>query len=196
MKDTLEKNNLIKTIQVGKIVEGIIIGRAKSAVFLDLKTLGTGIIFGKEFQTARNELRSLKMGDSIFAKVIEIENEDGYVELSFQQASNELNWDKVRQAKEKGEIIGVKIAGANKGGLLTNIFGIPAFLPVSQLSFQNYPKVEKGDTNKILKELQNFIGQTIEVKVFDFDQKQNKLILSEKINGVTSSTLVVEDKVN
>lgn len=180
MKNLLEKNDSLKTIQHGKIAEGKIIGWAKSAVFLDLGILGTGIIFGKEFQTARTELRGLKINDSVFGKIINIENEEGYVELSLEQASSDLNWNKIREIKEKKEIIEVQILGANKGGLLANLFGIPAFLPVSQLSSKNYPKVEKGDTDKILKELQNFIGKKIEVQIFDFDKKQNKLILSEK----------------
>ena len=180
MKDLLEKNNFLKSIQLNNIVEGKIIGWAKSAVFLDLGILGVGTIFGKEFQVARSKLRSLKIGDSISAKIIEIENNDGYVELSLEQASNELNWDKIREKKEKGEIITITISGTNKGGLLTNVFGIPAFLPTSQLSSENYPKVEKGDVDKILKELQKFIGKKIEVKIFDFNKKQNKLILSEK----------------
>ena len=180
MKDLLEKNNSLRPIQLGKIVEGKIIGRAKSAVFLDLGILGTGTIFGKEFQNARNELRNLKIGEFVSAKIIELENEDGYVELSLGQASDELNWDKIFQKKEKGETITIKISGVNKGGLLTNVFRIPAFLPVSQLSPENYPKVKKGDTNKILKELQSFIGKEIEVKIFDLNQKQNKVILSEK----------------
>jgi len=181
LKNLLEENNSIKFIQLGKIVEGKVIGRAKSAIFLDLGLLGTGTIFGKEFQDARSELRNLKIGDSISAKIIETENEDGYVELSLRQASSELNWDKISQAKENGELLTVKIIGANKGGLLANLFGISAFLPVSQLSLENYPKVEKGDTNKILQELQGFVGKEIKVKIFDFNQKQDKLILSEKI---------------
>lgn len=181
LKNLLEENNSIKFIQLGKIVEGKVIGRAKSAIFLDLGLLGTGTIFGKEFQDARSELRNFKVGDSISAKIIEIENEDGYVELSLGQASSELNWDKISQTKENGELLTVKIISANKGGLLANLFGISAFLPVSQLSSENYPKVEKGDTNKILQELQGFVGKEIKVKIFDFNQKQDKLILSEKI---------------
>ena len=196
MKDLLEKNDFLKPVQLGKIVEGKIIGRAKSAVFLDLGILGTGIIFGKEFQENRSELRNLKIGESVSAKIIELENEDGYVELSLGQASDELNWQKVSQIKEKKETMTVKISGANKGGLLANIFGIPAFLPVSQLSPENYPKVERGDTNKILKELQNFIGKEIEVRIFDLNQKQGKLILSEKaINNLKIKDILKNHKI-
>jgi small subunit ribosomal protein S1 len=177
--------NDLKSIQLNKIVEGKIIGRAKSAVFLDLGILGTGIIFGKEFQDARTELRNFKIGESISAKIIEIENEDGYVELSFKGAANELNWDKIRQIKEKGETVIVKISGVNKGGLLTNISGISAFLPISQLSSFSSKRTEK-DINKTLKELQIFIGKEIEVKIFNFNKKQNKLILTEK-GGVNNN---------
>jgi len=63
----------------------------------------------------------------------------------------------------------------------TEISGIQAFLPVSQLSSENYPRVEDGDSSKILKELQKFVGQEIEVKIFDISQRDEKLILSEKV---------------
>ncbi|TFG35895.1 MAG: S1 RNA-binding domain-containing protein, partial [Parcubacteria group bacterium] len=82
--------------------------------------------------------------------------------------------------KAKDETITVKISGANKGGLLAEVSGIPAFLPVSQLLAEHYPKVEKGDSAKILKELQVFMGREMEVKIFDLDPRQGKLILSEK----------------
>ena len=180
MKELLEQNNLIKPPQVGKIVEGKIIGKGRSAVFLDLGPIGTGIIYGKEFQSAKDEIKELKIGDTILAKIIDLEDDEGYIELSLSQASEELVWEKLKQKKDEGEILEVKIFGANKGGLLTEVSDIPAFLPVSQLLPENYPRVEKGDSAKILKELQKFVGQEMKVKIFDLDPRQEKLILSEK----------------
>jgi len=180
MKELLENNNFLKPPQIGKIIEGKIVGKARSAVFLDLGALGTGIIYGKEFKEAKNELKDFKIGDAIFVKIIDLEDEDGYIELSLSQASNELTWEQLEQRKEKGEIMMVKILGANKGGLLTEVSGIPAFLPVSQLSPEHYPRVEKKEISKILRELQKFIGKELEVKIFDLNKKQEKLILSER----------------
>lgn len=180
MKDLIEQNNLIKPPQIGKIVEGKIIGKARAAVFLDLGPIGTGIIYGRELQAAKEELKKTKTGDTIFAKITNLENEEGYIELSLNEASDELTWKKLREQKEKNETLKVKILGANKGGLTSELFGIPAFLPVSQLLPENYPRVEKGDTSKITKELQKFIDQEMEVKIFDLDPRQGKLILSEK----------------
>jgi len=180
MKEILEKNNLLKPPQVGRIIEGKIINKGRSAIYLDLGALGTGIIYGKEYQEAKDELKKLKKGDAVFAKIIDLENEDGYIELSLSQASNELTWEWLQERKDKNETIEVKILGANKGGLLAEVSGIPGFLPVSQLMPEHYPRVEKGETSKILQELQKFVGKDLEVKIFDLDPKQEKLILSEK----------------
>jgi len=180
MKELLEKNDLLKPPKVGEIVEGKIINKGRSSVFLDLGKSGTGIIYGKEFREAKNILKDLKIGDKIFAKIIELENEEGYVELSVSQAGMELAWETLKQKKEREEVVSVKILGANKGGLITEISGISGFLPVSQLSPANYPRVEGGDSVKILRELQRFIGKEMEIQIFDLDPKTEKLILSEK----------------
>jgi len=180
MLENNKKDNLLKPPKVGEIVEGKIIGKARSAVFLDLGPMGTGIIYGKEFQEAREEIKNSKIGSTLFAKIINLENEEGYIELSLSQASDELTWEKLKQQKDKDEILKVRILGTNKGGLLAEVLGIPAFLPVSQLLPEHYPRVEKGDVSKIMRELQKFVGEEMEVKVLDLDSKQEKLILSEK----------------
>lgn len=175
-----EKDNLIKLPKVGDIVEGKVIGKGRASVFLDLGIFGAGIVYGKEFYEAKSKLKSLEKGESVFTKVVDLENEDGYIELSLAKAGKEIAWEELAQKKEDDETIKVKISGANKGGLLAEVSGIQAFLPVSQLSPVNYPKVEGGDSQKILKSLQKFIGKEMEVKVFDFDKDEEKLILSEK----------------
>lgn len=165
---------------VGSIVEGKVVARDRSSLFIDLGIQGTGIIYGREFYQAKDVIKSLAIGDTVFAKVIELENEDGYRELSMKDATQEINWQKLKEMKDSEEIVSVKITGVNKGGLLTSINGLAAFLPVSQLSSENYPRVEDADKQKILKELQKFIGKTMEVKVLDLLESEGKLILSEK----------------
>lgn len=172
--------NTERSFSAGSLIEGKVVAKDRSSLFIDLGPQGTGIIYGREFYEAKEVIKSLNMGDTVFAKVIELENEDGYTELSLKDAAQEINWQKLRELKDKEEIVKVKISGVNKGGLLTNISGIAAFLPVSQLSSENYPRVEDGDKQKILKELQKFIGKTLEVKVLDLMPQEGKLILSEK----------------
>ena len=180
MKELLEKDNSLKPPKIGEIVEGTIVERGRAAIFLDLGKWGTGIIYGKELQEAKEALKGLDIGDKVFAKIIDLDNEEGYIELSAKDAREELIWQELKKKKENKEKITVKILGANKGGLLTKISGILAFLPVSQLAPENYPKVEGGDPAKILKELQKFVGQEMAVLIFDLDPNTKKLILSER----------------
>jgi small subunit ribosomal protein S1 len=170
----------ISPSSIGSIVEGKVVARDRSSLYIDLGPQGTGIIFGREFYEVKDVIKGLAIGDTVHAKIVELENEEGYRELSLQDATKEISWQKLNELKESQEIVKVKISGVNKGGLLTNINGVPAFLPVSQLSPENYPRVADADKAKILKELQKFIGKTLEVKVLDLLASENKLILSEK----------------
>lgn len=180
MKDILEKNNL-RPPKIGEIVKGKVVAKEKGALFLDLGVFGTGIIYGKEFFEVKTRLKDLKEGENVFAKVIDLENEEGYVDLSISQAGKEITWQELYEKKETGEIMPVKILGANKGGLLTEISGIVGFLPVSQLSPAHHPRAKDGQTNQIFKELQKFIGKELEVQIIDLNPKTEKLILSEKL---------------
>ena len=185
MKEILEKaNHLSKPPKVGEIVEGEVIGMEKASVFVDLGPWGTGIIYGREFFDAKEKLKTIKIGDKVFAKVIDLENEEGYIELSIARAGKEIVLENLRQKKEKGETVKVKILKANKGGLVCEIEGIDAFLPVSQLSQEHYPKVEGGDTTRILRELQNFIEKELEVKILNILPREEQVILSEKAREV------------
>ncbi|MCH7828703.1 S1 RNA-binding domain-containing protein [Patescibacteria group bacterium] len=177
---TPEKLEMLRPFRVGDIVEGIVIGIGRSSVYLNLGPRGTGIIFGREFLEEKDQLKGVKKEDTVTAKIVELENEDGYIELSLREAGRELAWQKLKEQKATEELLKVKIIGANKGGLLADVFGMQAFLPVSQLSQEHYPKVEDGDSIKILQALQAFMGEELEVEIFDLDPKEGKVILSER----------------
>lgn len=172
-------NEAVKIPRPGDIIDGTILAIENLCIYLDIGPSKTGIIYGAEYQGARNILRNLKLGDSISVKVVAVENEDGFIELSLKEAARELAFKKIRDVKEAKESFVVKIEKVNKGGLLTELLGFPAFLPTSQLSSTNYPRVPEGDKVKILRKLQSFIGKDFEVKVLDFDEKEGQIILTE-----------------
>ena len=66
---------------VGELIEGKVIGIEKNSIFIDLPPFGTGIIYGREFMNVRDVVKNLNIGDSIAAKIVEVENKDGYIEL-------------------------------------------------------------------------------------------------------------------
>jgi ribosomal protein S1 len=181
MKEILEENANFKPPKIGDIVEGKVISKKAFAIYLDLGIFGTGIIYGKEFKRAKKELKNLKIGDKVLAKIVDLDNEDGFVELSVAGATKEIALEMLRKKKEAGEKIKVKILGANKGGLLTKVSGIDAFLPISQLSLENYSQVENKDPEEVLEQLKKFIGKEMEVKILGILEKDAQVILSEKL---------------
>lgn len=173
-------NDMLKPPKVGEIMEGAVVGLGRSATYFDLGPIGVGIIYGREFNDARETLRNIKIGDKVLLKIIDLENEEGYIELSAAQAGREINWENLMIKKEKEEILTVKVLGANKGGLLAEVEKVQGFLPVSQLSPKNYPRVDGADKNKILDKLQELVGQEMKVKILTIDPRKDILILSEK----------------
>jgi small subunit ribosomal protein S1 len=191
-KNTNQTRGLLQPPKVGEMIEGEIIGIGKSAVYLNLGAFGTGIIYGREFKEAKETLKDVEEGSKITAKITNLETEEGYVELSLKEARQEIAWEKIEQKKKNSEPIKVIVDSANKGGLIAKVFGIQAFLPVSQLSPTHYPRVEDGDPSKILNKLQEFVGEELEVKIIDFSQKDNKLIISEKAKTAEKTEEILE----
>jgi small subunit ribosomal protein S1 len=180
MKNIKKTKNILGPPTLGSIVKGKIIKKEGGGFLLDLGPFGTGIIYKKELENEK-QVEKLKIGEVIEAKVINLENEEGLRELSLKEVSKELFWNNLKEKKEKGEIIEVKIKGANKGGLLTEINNMVAFLPTSQLSPLHYPLIKDGNKEEILKQLTKLIGKTLKVKIFHLSPKENKIILTEKI---------------
>jgi len=165
--------------KVGDVVEGIVLSISKSEIRVDIGGVIVGIVRGREL--FGNEYDDLKIGDVVAATVIEEENENGEAELSFRAAGLTQAWNKIEELIKTQEATEVTVVDANKGGLMVRLGPIPGFLPVSQLSPDNYPRVPGGDKGKILEHLRKFTNQSMKVKVIDASQRDEKLIVSEKV---------------
>ncbi|MDP3763289.1 MAG: S1 RNA-binding domain-containing protein, partial [bacterium] len=167
-------------LKIGDLIQVKLLERATRAVHFEIPRVGTGIIYGAELSNARDALKKLNIGDEISAKVLNLENENGFVELSIAEAGTQKVWQELKELKEKDEAFKVKITDANAGGLIAELKGLSAFLPGSQLSSEHYPKVAEGDRAKIIEEFKKFVGQELTVKVLNLNPRTNKLIISER----------------
>ncbi|MEI7620222.1 MAG: S1 RNA-binding domain-containing protein [Candidatus Falkowbacteria bacterium] len=175
----LEKEDL-KIPQVGDIVKGLVIAASKAEVRLDIDGVMTGIVRGPELYLEADEYTDLEPGREVEAMVVDAENENGELELSFRQVGQGKAWDNLREAFKSKTTVFVKVADANKGGLLCNYRQISGFLPVSQLAPENYPRISGGDKSKILEKLKSFVAQEFEVNVITLNEDEGKIIFSEK----------------
>lgn len=182
----------IKIPKKGDIVKGKIVNITTKEVNVDIENITTGVIRGRELFSESEEYGKLQIGDEVEATVLEEENERGEMELSFRFAGQKKAWDGLRELLENEKIIQVVITDANKGGLMVRVQNIMGFLPVSQLSPEHYPRVQGGDRGKILEKLKRYVSQKFSVKVIDVNEKEEKVIVSEKIAWEETQKDVIE----
>jgi small subunit ribosomal protein S1 len=180
LKKLLEDKTYLAIPKEGDIVKGKIFSISKNEIRIDIDGYKTGIVRGPELRDESSATSELKVGDEVEATVIDLENENGEVELSLRYAGHKRAWDKLAELMKTGEIISVKITEANKGGLMLAVNRVTGFLPVSQLSPDNYPRVPGGEKQKILEKLRSLIGKSLNVRVIDVNEQEGKLIVSEK----------------
>ncbi|MBI2100662.1 MAG: 30S ribosomal protein S1 [Candidatus Vogelbacteria bacterium] len=178
--------------EAGSLVKGTVIDRGKMAVYIDVPPFGTGIIFGREYLNAREIIRAISIGETITAKVVTPEGENGYLELSLKEAKQAIVWSEAKKALDAKTVFELAVKEANKGGLILDWQGLDGFLPASQLKAEHYPKVPDGDRAKIMDELKKLIGQIVSVFIIDVDPKEGKLILSEKNSSSKNRKEIIE----
>ena len=139
-----------KIPQVGEIIKGTVLSASKAEVKLDIDGIATGVVRGRELYFEAEEYANLKPGDEVEATIVEEENENGDLELSFRSAGQQKAWSALFDAYENRTILKFRVQDANKGGLLVSYGQIQGFLPVSQLAPENYPRVNGGDKGRIL----------------------------------------------
>src|SRR3989344_2990585 len=166
MQDLATKHpDALKALKAGDVVSGRILSVGKNEVYLTIGGVGIGVVRGRELYDDKIYLQNLKIGDEVVASVLDPDNADGYIEMSFRQAGHERVWQTLMEKLESKEVIETKILDANKGGLIIELNGVTGFLPVSQLTTVHYPRVEEGDKNKILEILRSYTGQNFQVQV-------------------------------
>lgn len=175
--DDLLEDQTITALQTDDVVEGTVVAVDRRELWLDLGRYGTGLVLGQEIESGA---AGPKVGDTVSASVLEPETDEGYVLLSLKKVAKEKGWDELETRFKNKEVFGIVPFDANKGGLLIEIDGVRGFLPVSQLSAENYPRVSGADKDEILHRLNQLVTRTLMVRILDIDRKQNKLIVSEK----------------
>ena len=172
--------DILPILKKGEIVEAKLIEKTPKKAYFEIAHVGTGVVYGRELLNGREVIKGLEIGETISAKIVEPENDKGLVELSLTEADKQKAWQTVKEVQEKDEPIKVKVFGANSGGLLVELFDLKGFLPVSQLSTEHYPRTPDQTREKLIEELNKFVGMEFEVKILSLNPRTNKLIVSEK----------------
>lgn len=189
---TLLQSHPLTIPKEGDVVKCKIISIDKGEVHVDIEGLTVGVVRGRELFAESKEYTNLKVNDEVEATVLDLENENGEMELSFRIAGYQRAWNNVKKWMSDNITIKAKVLAANKGGLMMQVEGLGGFMPVSQLNPDHYPRVMGGDKNRILEKLRELINKELEVKVIDVNEKEEKLIVSEKAVWEDTQKAVLE----
>lgn len=162
--------------QPGEIREGQVVAHQSYEVLIDIGAKSEGIITGDELDSMDPDTRELlTVGNSIPVYVVNPEDQNGNIILSYKKAVEEEDWLKAQELLDSQEVYKGNIIGHNRGGVLMMFGQVRGFIPASQLSNLRRTKEKSGNEG-----LQFLVGQTISVKVIEVDRSRNRLILSEK----------------
>lgn len=179
-QELLQEGPYLQIPQVSDVITGKVISTGRKEIRVDIDGYTTGVVRGRELFSESTEFSNLKIGDEVQATIVDFENENGEMELSFRFAGQQKAWEGLRELFTSTDPIDTKILEANKGGLIVQLENVTGFLPVSQLSPEHYPRVSGGDKQKILEKLKSYVGQKMRVRVIDVNEDDEKLIVSEK----------------
>ncbi len=161
--------------QRGDVIEGVVVHWSGTALIVDVGAKSEGVVHSEEMRSLDISDRDLlKTGDPIHVYVTDSEAEGGTLELSIDRARGEQGWHELQRRHDEGEVFDGRITGSNKGGLLVNVEGVNAFVPLSQIVGIT------GDREQAIAQLGEYEGRSLRFKVIEINRRRNRVILSER----------------
>jgi len=164
--------------QPGEIRTGVVASISLTQILVSVGAKSEGVITGRELDSIPVEERAaLQVGQEILVYVLNAEDDNGNVVLSYTRAQEQKGWAEVEKMLEDSGTYEGKVDGFNKGGIIVPVYGLRGFIPASQLSISRRMGVT-GDTPD--QRYAKMIGEPISVRVIEVDRKRRRLILSER----------------
>ena len=159
-----------KTIRNGDVVEGTVIDVKPDEIILNIGYKSDGIISRNEYTNEPNvDLTTVvKVGDTMEAKVVKVNDGEGQVLLSYKRLAAEKGSKRLEEAFENNEVLKAKVTQVLAGGVCVNVDETRVFIPASLVS----------DTFE--KDLNKFKDQEIEFVITEFDPKKRRIIGNRK----------------
>ncbi len=164
--------------QPGEIRTGVVASISLTQILVSVGAKSEGVITGRELESIPvDERAALQVGQEILVYVLNAEDDNGNVVLSYTRAQEQKGWAEVEKMLEESATYEGKVDGFNKGGIIVPVYGLRGFIPASQLSISRRMGVT-GDTPD--QRYAKMIGEPISVRVIEVDRKRRRLILSER----------------
>lgn len=178
MDSWLEESFSVHVPTQGEIRQGWIVSRNNNEMLVDIGAKSEGIINSRELDDIDDKTREqLVVGEKIYVYVVDPEDSNGNIILSYKKAAERQDWIDANEYAESKKVHEGKIVGFNRGGLLVGFGQLRGFVPNSQLSREHQQKLRGENSQRFLQKL---TGETIYVKILEVDSERNRLIFSER----------------
>ncbi len=161
--------NTVLEFDDGDLVTGTVVKIDRDEVLLDIGFKSEGVIPAREL-SIRNDVNPadiVSLGEKIECLVLQKEDKEGRLVLSKKRAQYEKAWSNIEQIKNRNEMVSGTVIEVVKGGLIVDI-GLRGFLPASLVELRR------------VRELQPYIGKTVEAKIIELDRNRNNVVLSRR----------------
>jgi small subunit ribosomal protein S1 len=178
MEALLEEESLgYPSLRRGEIIEGVVVGKDREGLLVDIGAKSEGIIPPNEMQSLRPDPAQIpQIGDKVLVYVLQPETAEGQIIVSIDRARGEKGWRLLQRYYEEATSFEGEVTGYNKGGLLVDVEGVQAFVPLSQLVGGRVERSEEaGDRG-----LAAWVGKSLRLKVIEINRRRNRVILSER----------------
>jgi len=161
----------------GEIIEGVVVGTDRDGILVDIGAKSEGVVPPHEMHCLQPEgPSSLHQGDKVLVFIVQPESPEGQIILSLDRARGERGWRVLQDSLDENQAFEGYITGSNKGGLLVNVEGVNAFVPLSQL----VSGPDRGSPENTQQALTQWVGKNITLKVIELNRRRNRAILSER----------------
>lgn len=165
----LENFEAQSTLTPGEIVNGRVIKVSDRGVIIDIGFKSEGIVPIEEFMDSTDGKVLVQPNDEVAVMIKQLENSEGYVELSRAEAVHLQCWELIEKAYNTKENLKGRVLERIKGGLKIDLGGITGFLPGSQVDI------------KPVRNLDAWKGREIPVKVLKVNRRRSNIVLSHKV---------------
>eukprot|EP00752_Nemacystus_decipiens_P015891 g14199.t1 len=168
------KEKLLKTLEVGAILDGKVSNVVDYGAFIDIGGVdGLCHVSDLSYQHVTKPGDVVKPGDAVQVKVLKIDRDKGRIALGVKQVQPDP-WDTATAGISAGaEVTGTVTRTANFGAFIAIGEGVEGLLPISEISWKRIGKCEDVIS----------VGQSLRLKVLTFDPKKKKMSLSLKQIG-------------
>ena len=155
-----------KTIRNGEVVDGTVIDVKPDEIILNIGYKADGIVTRNEYTNEANvDLTTVvSVGDQMSAKVLNVNDGEGQVLLTYKRLAAEKGNERLKEAFENHEVLKAPVTQILGGGLSVVVDEARVFIPASLVS----------DTYE--KDLSKYQGQEIEFVISEFNPRRNRVI--------------------